>query len=288
MVTPFDDQGHIDFAATRKVVDFLLSHGVHGVMVGGSTGEGLLLTLDERQNLCEVVVDQTAGRIPVIAHTGCISTASTIRLTRHAMTAGATAAAIIVPFFFGLDDDSILNHYVTVANTVPRFPLFVYSFPGNAKNDITPGLLKNLRSAAPNIIGIKSTNPHLVRFQECLMAGGDGFLALNGVDGLMLPALTVGALGQVSGNANAFPEVFCALYEAFVAGDMERARSEQQRVNRIRCVLKDGFHPAFFKAVLSMRGIPAGRVRPPMRELTDKEMRELQYGTRALGLMTGW
>jgi 4-hydroxy-tetrahydrodipicolinate synthase len=283
MVTPFDAHNHIDHGCTHQLVDFLLARGVHGLMVGGTTGEGMLLSLEERKALCEMVVGHVAGRVPVIAHTGCIGTADTVDLTRHAASVGVTAVAMIVPYFFTFDDESLFTHYVTIANAVPDFPLFIYAFPGNAKNDVSPVLLKRLRDAAPNIAGIKSSNPDLMRFQEYVEAGGDGFLPVNGVDGLMLPALALGAVGQVSGNANVFPEVFCGLYDAFMAGDVERARSHQRAVNRIRRMLKDGLHPAYFKAALALRGVPASRVRPPMRELTEREMVELERGMHGLG-----
>jgi len=276
MVTPFDEENHIDYGSTRQVVDFLLSKRVDCLMVGGTTGEGMLLSVAERKELCEAVVEHVAGRAPVIAHAGCMSTRDTIELTRHAESAGATAASIIVPYFFSFDNASLFDHFVSIANVVPDFPIFLYTFPGNAKNDVSPVLLKRLLSAAPNIIGIKSSNPDLIRLQEYMETGGEGFLTFCGVDGLMLPALALGARAQVSGNSNVFPETFRALYDAFAAGNMERARSLQQFINRIRMVFKDGITPAYFKAGLKLRGIPAGYVRPPMRELTPEELGEVE------------
>ena len=285
MVTPFDEKNRADLEGARRVADFLLSKGVAALMVAGTTGEGMLLSLAERKALCEVVVDQVAGRVPVIAQTGCISTADTVELTRHAASVGATAASVIVPYFFSFDDDSLFAHFMSVAKAVPDLPIFLYTFPGNAKNDISPALLGRLLRAAPNIVGIKSSNPDLVRFQEYIQVGGEGFLAFCGVDGLMLPALALGAKGHVSGNSNVLPETFHALYEAFVAGDMERARSLQESINRIRAVLKDGITPAYYKAGLKLRGVPAGYVRPPVRELTPEERREVEQGLCALDLI---
>jgi 4-hydroxy-tetrahydrodipicolinate synthase len=285
MVTPFDEENHIDYESTCQVMDFLLSKRVDCLMVGGTTGEGMLLSVAERKALCEAVVRHVAGRVPVIAHVGCMSTRDTIELTRHAESVGVTAASIIVPYFFSFDNASLFDHFVSIANVVPDFPIFLYTFPGNAKNDVSPVLLKRLLSAAPNIIGIKSSNPDLVRLQKYVEAGGNGFLTFCGVDGLMFPALAVGAKAQVSGNSNVFPETFRALYEAFVAGDMERARALQQFINRIRMVFKDGITPAYFKAGLKLRGIPAGYVRPPMRELTPDESREVERGLCALELI---
>ena len=285
MVTPFDDENCIDFESARCVVDFLLSKGIPALMVGGTTGEGMLLSLAERKALSEAVVKQVAGRAAVIVHAGCISTADTIELTHHAESIGATAASVIVPYFFTFEDDSLFNHFVSVADAVPGFPILLYTFPGNAKNDISPELLERLLGEAPNIVGIKVTNTNLLRFQEYLEIGREGFLTFCGVDGLMLPALALGAQGQVSGNANAFPEVFCGLYDAFMEGDIEQARRHQQMINHIRLLLRDGLHPAYYKAALTLRGVPAGLVRPPMRELTSAELEELEREMNRLKLL---
>jgi len=282
IVTPFDEKNRIDFESARCVVDFLLAKGIAALMVGGTTGEGMLLSLAERKALCEVVVEQVAARAAVIAHAGCIGTAETVELTRHAESVGATAASIIVPYFFGFDDDSLFDHFVSVANAAPDFPILLYAFPGNAKNDISPSLLERLLGAAPNIVGIKVSNTNLLRLQEYMEVGGEGFLTFCGVDGLMLPALALGAQGQVSGNSNAFPEVFCQLYDAFMAGDLEQVHRYQRMINRIRLVLRDGLHPAYYKAALKLRGVPAGLVRPPMRELTPEELEELEREMHSL------
>jgi len=285
IVTPFNEENLIDLECTRRVVDFLLSRQIDCLMVGGTTGEGMLLSVAERKTLCEAVIEHVAGRAPVIAHTGCISTADTIELTRHAERTGATAASVVTPYYFTLDDDALFGHFVSIAKAVPDFPTFLYTIPANARNDVSSALLKRLLGAAPNIVGMKASNPDLMRLQEYIEAGGERFIVLNGVDGLMLPALALGAVGQVSGNSNVFPETFRALYDAFMAGDVERARSLQQLINRIRVVFKDGITPAYFKAGLNLRGVPAGRVRPPLRELTAEESKEVKRQLGALGFI---
>ena len=285
MVTPFTDDGAVDTARISGLVDFLVERGVNGLMIGGTTGEGMLLDLPERKALLDAVVAHVAGRVPVIAHTGCISTAETIELTRHAAHAGASAISAVVPYFFTFDDASLFQHFLAVANAAPEHPILLYTFPGNAKNDISPDLLRRLLDATENIVGIKSSNPDLIRFGQYILTGGPEFVAICGVDGLMYPALACGAHGQISGNANAFPDVVVALYKAFRAGDHAQARQLQGTLDQIRAVVRDGLHPAYFKAVLEMRGVPAGRVRPPMRELTPEESADLTRRIRHLDLI---
>lgn len=192
MLTAFDDQGRLDERGIRSLADFLLAHGVDALFPGGTNGEGMLLSLEERKRLCEIVVGHAGKRAPVIIHTGCISTADTIELTRHARDTGAAAAAMIVPYYFTFDEASVRQHFLAVAMATPDFPLFIYCFPGAAKNDASPALLASLHAQAPNIIGAKVTNPDIGRFQDYMAQCGDNMVIFNGVDALALPALSVG------------------------------------------------------------------------------------------------
>jgi dihydrodipicolinate synthase/N-acetylneuraminate lyase len=285
LVTPFDDRNQIDFPSLRQVVDFVVSKDVHAVMIGGSTGEGMLLSLDERKALLEAVLAQVNGRIPVIAHVGCIDTGSTVDLSIHAEKAGADFISAIVPYFFTFSDEQLFDHFRTVAAAVPETPVLLYAFPGNAKNDISPALLGRLLKAAPNIVGIKSSNEDLIRFQEYVQVGGKGFIPCFGVDELMLGGLVLGSQAQVSGNANSFPEPFIQLYQAFQAGNIPLAQQLQKTINAIITLHSAGRTTAFFKATLKLRGIPAGRVRPPMRELTSEELEEVQKEIKHIALL---
>jgi dihydrodipicolinate synthase/N-acetylneuraminate lyase len=285
LITPFDDRGEIDFDGVRQVVDFVLAGGVHAVMVGGTTGEGMLLSLGERKALCESIVKQVSGRVPVIIHTGCIDTRSTIELSQHASAAGANFISAIVPYFFTLNEEQVFRHFISVAEAVPNMPFLLYAFPGNAKNDISPALLSRLLREAPNIVGIKSSNDDLVRFQDYIQAGGEGFIPCFGVDELMLGGLVLGSQAQISGNANSFPEPFIQLYNAYQLGDIPRAQQLQKLVNAIVNIHHAGQTPAFFKASLRLRGVQTGKVRPPMRELTPQELEEVKHKVKELKLI---
>jgi 4-hydroxy-tetrahydrodipicolinate synthase len=285
LVTPFDDQNQVDHAALRQVVEFVIAKGVHAVMVAGSTGEGPLLSSEERKSVLETVVETVQGRLPVIAHTGGIDTGSTVALSQHAERVGADAISTIVPYFFTFSDEQLYRHFLTVAEAVAETPMLLYAFPGNAKNDISPALLARLLKAAPNIVGIKSSNDDLVRFQEYVQVGGEGFTACFGVDELMLGGLVFGSNAQISGNSNSFPEPFVQLYESFIAGDLQRAQQLQQVVNSIIELHQGGRTTAFFKASLALRDVPAGRVRAPMCEISAEEMEEVKRAAGRLGLV---
>jgi 4-hydroxy-tetrahydrodipicolinate synthase len=282
MLTPFNKQGKIDASTIRQLVDFLIDHGIDCLLPGGTTGEGMLLDTEEKKQLAKIVVEQVAGRIDVMVHTGCITTSETIDLTRYAQSIGADGVSVITPYFYSYDDDALYEHYLAVATAVPNFPVALYSYPGNAKNEISLDLFTRLRKAAPNINAIKLSDVNLIRFQEYVQAGGEDFSPLCGVDALVLPALSVGARGQVSGNSNVFPEPFRKLYDAYARGDLEEARQQQATINRIRSVLKDSL--AYFKAAMQLRGFLMGEPRKPIRSLTQKEFAEMKIGIDSLGL----
>jgi dihydrodipicolinate synthase/N-acetylneuraminate lyase len=282
MLTPFDSLGRIDETTTRLLVDYLIDHGVNCLLPGGTTGEGMLLNLEERKKLAQIVVEQTAGRINVMVHTGCITTAETIELTLHARSIGADGVSVITPYFYSYDDDALFIHYFEIAKSVPNMSVALYSFPGNTKQEISINLFKRLRLAATNINAIKLSDVNLIRFQEYVQVGGDNFSALCGIDALALPALSIGAKGQVSGNSNVFPEPFCKLRDAFNRGDLEEARQQQIIINNIRAVLKD--NPVYFKAAMHLRGIPMNGPRLPIRPLKPQEINEMEAGLQNLGL----
>jgi 4-hydroxy-tetrahydrodipicolinate synthase len=282
ILTPFDDRGCIDFTALHRLVDFLAERGVDGLLPGGTTGEGMLLSGEERKQLIEAVVEQAAGRVKVLAHTGSITTTETVDLSCHARDAGADGVSVITPYFYSLDEQALFTHYLAVANAVPDFPVSLYCYPGNAKHEISSALLRRLCVAAPNIVAIKSSSPDLIRFQEYVQSSDEGFNPLCGVDALALPALSIGAKGQVSGNANVFPETFRRLYDAYAAGNLVECRRQQMIINRIRAVFHDNL--VWFKAAMALRGIPVGPPRPPLRDLTPHERAELEAGVNRLGL----
>lgn len=276
MLTPYQENGAINLPALREYVDFLLARGVHGLFPTGTNGEGPALSLEERKQVIQTVVEQAAGRVPVIAHTGGITTAESVELTRFARACGAQAAAVVSPYYFPHDEAALEEHFRAIAAAVPDFPLYLYNIPGNAKNDLKPAFVARLRQRAQNIVGIKDSSKDLTRLEEYIATLGPGFTTIVGTDTLILPALVMGAAGVVSAVANVFPEPCVALYGAWQEGDLAQARALQYQINRIRAVLKAGPYITPYRVALAQRGLPFAAVRPPFRPLSASEQANLE------------
>ncbi len=252
---------------------FLIERGINGLLIGGTTGEAPLLTLSERKTLAERAVGIVSHAIPVIINAGCISTAETVELARHAASAGAEGIAVITPYFFHYNPASMEKHYRTVAEAVPSLPVYLYYLPEFAHNDISPELLKKLLTTCPNIVGIKHSDADMVHLQEYRRVAGMDYSLLSGDDSVEFAALALGANGCVSGKASAFPELPVALFRAFSSGNLAEARRIQVLIDDLAGAIDgpSGMGLAYFKASLKYRGIDVGSVRQPLLPLSEIE-----------------
>lgn len=287
LLTPFTDDGErIDAAALRAHVAWLIDHGVHGLMPAGSTGEGPLLTLAERQQLLEIVVDAAAGRVPVLAHVGAITTRETIALVRHAQSCGAQAASVVTPYYFRVPDEALIAHACRVAEAAPDLPIFLYNIPQNTGNALSPAVVEAIVARCPNVVGLKDSSDDLDALVRFTMAAGGRLQVLCGSDRLLCDALQAGACGSVSGNANLFPEIVVGLFEAFARGDLAGARAYQEQLNQARAALDDGRYLSLYKRVLERRGLCGGPVRAPLPEAPDALVEQAVARLRAHHLLT--
>ena len=270
MVTPLAPDGrHLHATAVAPYVQWLAQRGVDGVFVGGTTGEGPLLSLEERRQLLELVIGAARPlRLTVVAHVGDATTGGACALAEHAARAGADAMAAVTPWFFGLDLAALVEHFAELAATAAKTPFFLYHIPGAARNRVTPDLITALAPRAPNLAGLKDSGGDLAGLRGLAAAGraacAHGFTVFCGGDAIALGALAAGADGMVSGNASTVPEPFVELVRAFRAGDLAGARRAQDRIDAVRLALRDGGDLGLFKAVLQARGVGVGGPRRPL------------------------
>jgi len=262
-VTPLRHGGRaLDDGAVAPLVAFLAGGGVDGVLVAGTTGEGLLLSTTERRRLAELFVGARPEGFAVAVHAGAQTTHDTVSLAAHAQDIGADAVAVIAPPYFPLDDDELFAHFHSAANACDPLPFYVYEFAGRSGYSIPIGVIERLRASSPNLAGLKVSDMPFDAVRPYLLDGLDVFI---GQEPLVLEGLAAGAIGSVSGLATAWPEVVAALVH-------DRDPEAHARVTALRDALAGlPFHAAL-KHVLSDRGVLTSTdVRPPLRALTAEE-----------------
>jgi dihydrodipicolinate synthase/N-acetylneuraminate lyase len=260
-LTPLRDGGAaLDEDALQPYLMYLSDAGIDGILLLGTTGEGILLTVAERQRTLSSAV---AGPLPVLAHCGAQSTADTVTLATHAAEAGAQAVAVIAPPYFPLDEHALLAHFVAAAEACAPLPFYVYELERASGYAIPVPVVERLRETVDNVAGMKVSDSPFAKVSPYML---DGLDVLVGAEALIGEALLAGAAGAVSGLASAFPEV---VVDAVRSGDSTAA-------GELRAVVERFPRHAALKAVVASRGVPIREdVRAPLRGLTDYERSEL-------------
>jgi N-acetylneuraminate lyase len=282
LLTPLTDQDQVDTAALCELTEFLLGHGVDGFYLCGSTGEGLLLTEQERCLVTETVVDQVRGRAQVVAHVGALATATSERLARHACEAGAAAVASIPPFYYAVGRAGIESHYRRIAQAA-GLPLYLYNIPSATQVSLDVHLIRELLQDGV-VCGLKYTSYDQLGFREIVELCGNDLNLLAGPDEMLLPFLLMGAHGGIGTTYNLVPELLVELYAAWAEGDVEKAQQAQYQIDRIILAVRSyGVIPAI-KAAMRLRGIDCGPPRAPLVPLTAEQMEQLEADLAALGV----
>lgn len=265
-VTPFDGD-RLDEDAFGPYVDYLAGAGLDGLLALGTTGEGLLLGVDERGRAVELFVAAAAGRLQVAAHCGAQTTADTIALAAHAAGTGADAVAVIGPPYFKLDPAAQLAHLEAAAAAAAPLPFYVYEFERASGYAVPLPVLHELRERAPNLAGLKVSDAPFERFSPYLLEGLDVFV---GPEALIHDGLSAGAAGAVSGLAAAFPERVAAVVR-------EPTDAGAVALGELRAAVELCPRHAALKFILGERGVPVREdVRRPLRQLSDGEREELR------------
>lgn len=280
MLTAFDKEGNFDEKAQREIVKFLVDT-VQGLYPCGTYGSGPLMSVDERKRVAEVIIDEVAGRIPVIMHVGATSTRSVVELAKHAEKAGATAVAAVPPTYYGFKEPEVERHFKAMVDAV-AIPVMVYNNPKTTGVAISGKFLNRL--AGIGIAGVKDSSFDIMVFYDYLRTVKKaGFLQIIGTEALILPAVSMGAIGSVSGLANAFPQPVVELFNAVKIGDMEKARPAQAKVSAMRDIMH--YYPTLpmIQAVLRARGVNAGYPRLPFVLPDDELLRKAIEDFKNLG-----
>ena len=258
IVTPFTASGELNLTALRQQIERQLAAG-NGIFCGGTNGEFFVLNEAEKIAVAETCVEAVAGRAPVVAHIGEVSTRETIRLGQQIAKSGVDAVSVITPWFVPLKQDELVGHYTAIADAL-SVPVFLYNIPARTGNTIEPQTARQL-AAHGNIIGIKDSAGSYESLKGFLDAVKDidGFNVLNGPDSLIHQGFVDGCSACISGLANVAPREINAIWSTFQAGDIEASRLAQENVTGLRTDLyKVAFSPAAVKKALQLMGHEVG------------------------------
>lgn len=282
LITPFKD-GAVDLDTLKKLVDWHINQGSHGLVPVGTTGESPTLTHDEHELVVKTVVTATAGRVPVVAGAGSNNTAEALRFVEHAKKVGADAALVVTPYYNKPTQAGLIAHFEALANS-SDLPIVIYNIPGRSVVDMSPETMGAL-AKLPNIIGVKDATGDLARVCDQRMTCGTDFLQISGEDATAHGFNAQGGVGCISVTANVAPALCAQMQEATLRGDYATALALQDRLMPL--------HKAIFtepglvgaKFAMSELGLCSDEVRLPLVPLTDGTKAKVRDALRHAGLL---
>ena len=281
VLTPFDKEENIDYSALERLIEFMLSKGVHGLFPCGSFSLGPLMSSEERKKVLEFTVKVNRNRVPIIAQIGAINTQTAVELARHAQSLEVDAIASIPPFYIPTDEEAVYAHFKDIIEAV-NIPVYAYNNLWTGRI-ISPGLLKRLIKLGYQ--GMKDAGENFPLYCQYLWESPASFNLLMGTEKLALPALTMRARGFTSGTVNAFPELNVELFRLFKEGKLDQAAKLQQKILKLVEILSMGPEISTMYTCVNLRGIKFGQPRRPLRPLSLELQDRIKNRIIHLGLL---
>ncbi len=265
----YDEKGNISPVGVRKLARHLLNKGVKGLYVGGSSGECIYQSVEERKIVLENVMDEVGKDLTIIAHVACNNTADSCELARHAESLGVDAIAAIPPIYFKLPENAIAQYWNDISNAAPNTDFIIYNIPQLAGVALTSSLLKKMKEN-PRIIGVKNSSMPVL---DIVTFKIENVIVFNGPDEQLASGLMAGAVGGIGGTYGAMPELYLQIFKNYSENNISAA-SELQAVccgiiNKL-CSAKCNMY-AMIKEVLRLQGVDCGDVRKPLAGITDAD-----------------
>ncbi len=282
LVTPMHQDGAVDTAALRRLVDFHVENGTTALISVGTTGESPTLDMDEHCEVMRLTVDYAAGRLPVIGGTGANSTSEAIELTRCAQAAGVDACLLVTPYYNKPTQEGLYLHHKAIAEAV-AIPQILYNVPGRTACDMLPATVLRL-SAVPNIIGIKEATGDLMRAREIIQTCPADFEVYSGDDATGLDFMLLGGKGVISVTTNVAPRAMQDLCAAALRGDEKTARAINARLMGLHTKLFIEANPIPVKWALTQMGLIQGGIRLPLTPLSPAHHETLRQAMRQAGI----
>ena len=282
IVTPFTQDGAIDEAAYRQIINNIIEAGCHGVISTGSTGEFFLMSEAERHRVVEICVDEVRGRIPVLGAPAAMRTEDVVSYTKHAKRAGCDGVMVMPPVYVPMTDREVIEYYSRVAGE-GGLPIMLYNSPGAVRASLTPKLVAELVKL-DEVVAIKDSSWDIIQVSNLIRHVGSEIKIFVGVEDMLVPSLAIGADGAVAMLPQLLGKMPVELYNAWQRGEYELARELHFKIARMYDLFRITSYIGI-KEAMRMVGLPGGYTRPPVLPLTEEQRAEIRAMLQDIGML---
>ncbi|MDC1296369.1 4-hydroxy-tetrahydrodipicolinate synthase [Pseudomonadota bacterium] len=282
LLTPFKDN-KVDYSSYRELIDFQINNGTHGLVPVGTTGESPTLSHDEHKKLIEVCIEQSNGRVPVIAGAGSNSTSEAVDFVKHACSAGADGLLVVTPYYNKPTQSGLLAHYNELIKHTSK-PIIIYDIPGRSVIQMTDETMAKL-AQDQFIVGVKDATADLTRPTRLQNVISDDFIQLSGEDGTALAYLAAGGHGCISVTANIAPNLLSRMHNAWKQGDINTAQEINKKLMPLHDALFCETSPGPLKYAASLLGICSSDARLPIVEIEEDSKLKVKNALKQTGMI---
>lgn len=283
IVTPMDENLEVNYDKLEEIIDYQVNNGTDCIVIAGTTGESATLTMEEHAEVIRAAVRFTDHRIPVIAGTGSNCTKTAIQLSQEAEEAGVDGLLIVTPYYNKATQAGLVSHYSQIADAV-KTPIVMYNVPSRTGCNLMPETVAELFRTKENIVGLKEATGNMSQASETMYLTDGKIDMYSGEDGLVVPLLSIGAIGVISVVSNIAPQQTHDMIAAFQNGDTKKAMEMQRKVLPLVDALFSEVNPIPVKKAMNLMGMEVGTLRAPLTEMSAEKAAVLEKAMREFGL----
>jgi 4-hydroxy-tetrahydrodipicolinate synthase len=283
IVTPMKENEEVNYDKLEELINWQIDEGTDAIIIAGTTGESSTLSMEEHKEVIEAAVRFTNHRVPVVAGTGSNCTRTAIQLSQEAEEAGADGLLIVTPYYNKATQAGLVQHYSRIAQSV-KTPIIMYNVPGRTGCNLLPETVATLFEQESNIVGLKEATGNMAQASKTMYLTDGKLDMYSGEDGLVVPLMSIGAVGVISVWSNIAPKKVHQMCQSFFDGDLDTARRLQREALPLVDALFSEVNPIPVKTALNLMGKEAGPLRSPMSEMGEAAKQKLVQAMKAYGL----
>ena len=283
IVTPMKDNQDVNYDKLEELINIQIAEGTDAIIIAGTTGESSTLTMEEHKDVIKAAVEFTKGRIPVVAGTGSNCTRTAIQLSQEAEEAGVDGLLIVTPYYNKATQQGLISHYSQIADST-KCPIIMYNVPGRTGCNLLPETVAELFKTKDNIVGLKEATGNMAQASKTMYLTDGKLDMYSGEDGLVLPLLSIGALGVISVWSNVAPAKVHQLCQSYFDGDLKTAQKLQREAIPLVDALFSEVNPIPVKTAMNLMGLQVGPLRSPMCEIGADNAKKLAQVMKEYGI----